>query len=365
MAHVSLNHLRKSHGAQVVVDDLSLDIPSGQFLTLLGPSGCGKSSTLRIVAGLSRPDAGRVSIDDRDVTQLEVQKRNIGMVFQSLALFPHVTVSENVAFGLRMRGAPAAQQAPRVRRALELVHLGNFGERFPRQLSGGQQQRVALARALVVEPSILILDEPFGALDRKLRESMQAELYRLTRELGITSLFVTHDQEEALMLSDSVAVMNQGRIEQVGTPAELFERPCSRFVAEFMGLSNFVRAQVLHADDRGSRLQAFGQAFDAPAAVLACGDSVEVALRPERIRLSACTQEGGAPAGGWAGVQGRVLQAIYHGSSSDYAVRMPDGSVLQVRQGNDGGDGPDTAHLRVGAEVRAHWQSSAVHILHA
>lgn len=363
MAHVSLNCLHKSHGANVVVNDVSLDISSGKFLTLLGPSGCGKSSTLRIVAGLSQPDSGRVSIDGRDVTRLDIQKRNIGMVFQSLALFPHMTVSENVAFGLRMRGVPASEQVPRVRRALDLVHLGGFSARYPRQLSGGQQQRVALARALVVEPSILILDEPFGALDRKLREAMQTELYRLTRELGITSLFVTHDQEEALMLSDSVAVMNQGRIEQVGTPVELFEQPRSRFVAEFMGLSNFVRAQVLRSDDRGSTLQAFGHAFDAPASSFAVGDSVEVALRPERIRIS--PQAAADAQQGTVGVQGRVLQAIYHGSASDYAVRMPDGSVLNVRQGNDEGAAHDATRLGVGAEVRAHWQRAAVHILHA
>ncbi|CAN5351707.1 ABC transporter ATP-binding protein [soil metagenome] len=362
MAHVSLNHLHKSHGPNVVVNDISLDIPSGKFLTLLGPSGCGKSSTLRIVAGLSQPDSGRVLIDGRDVTRLDAPQRNIGMVFQSLALFPHMTVQDNVAFGLKMRGVPAGQQAPRVKRALDLVHLGSFGERYPRQLSGGQQQRVALARALVVEPSILILDEPFGALDRKLREAMQTELYRITRELGITSLFVTHEQEEALMLSDSVAVMNQGRIEQVGSPIELFERPRNRFVAEFMGLSNFVRAQVVGTHDGGCTLEAFGHAFDAPAAALSVGQPVDVALRPERIRLSATHT---TDAAGSEGVRGQVTQAIYHGSASDYMVRLPDGSMLSVRQGNDQGLSHDALPFSVGMPVRAQWKRSAVHILHA
>jgi spermidine/putrescine ABC transporter ATP-binding subunit len=354
MAHVSVQHLRKSHGDNLVLDGVSLDIPSGRFLTLLGPSGCGKSSTLRIVAGLSRPDTGHVLIDGRDVTGLEVQQRNIGMVFQSHALFPHMSVNQNVAFGLRMRGVPTGDQQRRVRRALEMVRLGDFGDRFPQQLSGGQQQRVAIARALVVEPSILILDEPFGALDRKLREAMQTELYRITRELGITALFVTHDQEEALMLSDSVAVMNRGRIEQVGAPAELYESPCNRFVAEFMGLSNFVRARVERSGSQGSVLSLFGLAFEAPVAKgAASGTDVEIALRPERIRIGTATP----PEPGMA-VPGRLTQAIYHGHASEYTVELADGQLLQVRQEN----GLDNS-LAVGAQVWAQWPSAAVNIL--
>ncbi|MFP5472513.1 MAG: ABC transporter ATP-binding protein [Gammaproteobacteria bacterium] len=354
MAHVRAERLRKSHGSQLVLDDISLDIPSGQFLTLLGPSGCGKSSTLRIVAGLSSPDAGRILIDERDVTRLEVQKRNIGMVFQSHALFPHMSVNENVAFGLRMRKVSGAEQQRRVRRALAQVRLEDFGERFPQQLSGGQQQRVAIARALVVEPSILILDEPFGALDRKLREAMQTELYGITRELGITALFVTHDQEEALMLSDSVAVMNRGRIEQVGPPAELYERPRNRFVAEFMGLGNFVRARLEQAGPQGSVLSAFGQRFEAPASALPAGSEVEIAVRPERIRLAPQAQDTSAR------VCGRLTQAIYHGHASDYTVQLPDGQQLLVRQESAG-----QAPLSVGTEVWAHWQPLAVNILEA
>ncbi|HSV77949.1 MAG TPA: ABC transporter ATP-binding protein [Ramlibacter sp.] len=355
MAHVQLSHLRKSHGANTVVDDVSLEIPSGKFFTLLGPSGCGKSSTLRIVAGLSQPDAGRVLIDGKDVTALESRHRRIGMVFQSLALFPHMTVLENVAFGLRMRGVPASEQQQRVRRAIDLVHLGAMAGRYPHQLSGGQQQRVALARALVVEPAILILDEPFGALDRKLREAMQTELYRITRELGTTTLFVTHDQEEALMLSDGVVVMNQGRIEQAGAPAEIFERPRTRFVAEFMGLSNFARARVVGTDG-GATLQALGCSFEAPAGdqPLALGAEVDVALRPERIRLALQ-----APAAG-ARSPGQVTQAIYHGHVSEYVVRLESGELLNVRQENDtAGGGP----IRVGTPVWTHWRPSAVHVL--
>jgi spermidine/putrescine ABC transporter ATP-binding subunit len=353
MAHVSVQHLRKSHGENLVLDGVSLDIPSGSFLTLLGPSGCGKSSTLRIVAGLSMPDAGRVLIDGRDVTQLEVQKRNIGMVFQSHALFPHLSVHENVAFGLRMRGVGAREQQSRVERALRMVRLGDLGARYPQQLSGGQQQRVAIARALVVEPSILILDEPFGALDRKLREAMQTELYRITRELGITALFVTHDQEEALMLSDSVAVMNKGRIEQVGAPAELYEQPRNRFVAEFMGLSNFMRARVESSDADGIVLSALGRSFDAPlSGACRAGADVEIALRPERILIAS------QPLDHTARVSGLLKQAIYHGQASDYTVELASGQCLHVRQAN-----AQQAPLPVGSQVWAHWSKSAVNIL--
>jgi ABC-type Fe3+/spermidine/putrescine transport system ATPase subunit len=257
-----------------------------------------------------------------------------------------------------MRAVPRGEQAQRARRALDLVHLGGLAGRYPHQLSGGQQQRVALARALVVEPSILILDEPFGALDRKLREAMQAELYRITRELGTTTLFVTHDQEEALMLSDGVVVMNQGRIEQAGTPAEIFERPRTRFVAEFMGLSNFTRARVVDTDG-GATLQALGCRFEAPVGggELALGAEVEVALRPERIRLARQ-----APAAG-ARSPGQVTQAIYHGNASEYVVRLDSGELLNVRQDNDSEEGGGV--IPVGTPVWTHWRPAAVHVLQA
>ncbi|MBE9605493.1 ABC transporter ATP-binding protein [Acetobacteraceae bacterium H6797] len=355
MASVQLDHIRKTHGGTPAVHDLSLEIEAGRFLTLLGPSGCGKSSTLRIVAGLSQPDAGRVLIGGRDVTRLGPQQRNIGMVFQSLALFPHMSVAANVAFGLKMRGVGAAEQKARAQRALELVHLGGFGERYPHQLSGGQQQRVALARALVVEPNILILDEPFGALDRKLREAMQTELYRITRELGITTLFVTHDQEEALMLSDRIAVMNAGRIEQLGSPAELYEHPRTRFVAEFMGLANFMQARVLH-DGGATMLDIMGHRCPAPTPLPAEMMEVPIALRPERLALS--DSQPGEPDGALAG---EVTQAIYQGGASSYTIRLAGGALLAAREAADGAfAGPRFA---VGAPVWARCQPGAVHVL--
>ena len=235
MHGIELRSVSKRYADVAAVDDISFAIRSAEFLTLLGPSGCGKTTTLRIVAGLQEPDRGRIRISDRDVTALSPSARNIGMVFQSLALFPHMTVAENVAFGLKMRRVAKAKVAERVGRTLGIVRLQALSNRYPIQLSGGEQQRVALARALVIEPSILILDEPFASLDRKLREAMQQELRTITRELQITSLFVTHDQEEALMLSDWVAVMNRGRIEQFGTPTDIFWHPETRFVAAAHG----------------------------------------------------------------------------------------------------------------------------------
>jgi len=344
MAQISLRNLTKYYpGGQVpAVDDVSLDIPAGGFLTLLGPSGCGKSSTLRIVAGLSDPDGGQVLMDRRDVTRLGAQKRNIGMVFQSLALFPHLTVAENVAFGPRMRGVSAADRKARVERVLSIVELTGFAQRYPHQLSGGQQQRVALARAMVVEPSVLILDEPFSALDRKLREAMQLELYRITREIGVTALFVTHDQEEALTLSDQIAVMNHGRVEQCGTPREIFAAPQTRFVAEFMGLSNFLPARI----DDGS-LEIEGQRFAWTGRMETHGDC-DVALRPEGLWLSA-----DAPAGAPA-LPGVLRQAIYQGPTSSYTVQLPSGRSLVARTAQA------EAPAAIGAPVWLSWTQDSL-----
>src|SRR6478609_6008001 len=262
MAQVVLDDISCRYDTTVALDRISLTIPSGQFLTLLGPSGCGKSTTLRVIAGLLQPSGGRVLFEGRDVTSLGSAKRNIGMVFQSLALFPHMTAAENVAFGLKMRKVDAAEISDRVRRMLDIVRLGHLADRYPAQLSGGQQQRVALARALVIEPSILILDEPFAALDRKLREAMQVELRQITQELRTTSLFVTHDQEEALTLSDLVAVMNNGRIEQIGSPGEIFRRPKTRFVADFMGVANMLSGRMVDATPASSRIEAANMTFE-------------------------------------------------------------------------------------------------------
>jgi putative spermidine/putrescine transport system ATP-binding protein len=286
--YVSLDQATKQYGATRALDEVCLDVEVGEFVTLLGPSGCGKSTTLRAVAGLLDIDRGTIAIDGRDVTRVPIHRRDIGMVFQNNALFPHMTVAENVGFGLKMRKLPQAERSRRTADALSLVHLPDFGARYPHQLSGGQQQRVAIARALVINPRVLLLDEPFAALDRKLREEMQIELRELTRRVGITSIFVTHDQEEALTLSDRIVVMNAGRIEQVGTPDAIYSRPETRFVADFMGARNVLETRVARLAGAEAVLSWEGRALRAPLLVhhwIATDSTVAVALRPELIRI--------------------------------------------------------------------------------
>lgn len=249
MARIQLEGLSKRFGTVTALDNLTLEVREGEFFTLLGPSGCGKTTTLRLIAGLEVPTAGRILIDGRDVTHVPANRRNVGMVFQNYALFPHLNVFENVAFGLRARGLPKSVVDERVRKALRLVHLAHLETRKPSQLSGGQQQRVALARALAIQPSILLLDEPLSNLDAKLREETRAELQRLQKSSGITTVYVTHDQSEAFALSDRVAIMNAGRCEQVGTPAEIYLRPATAFVARFIGQLNVLPATVLEVAD--------------------------------------------------------------------------------------------------------------------
>jgi len=355
MADVELENISRRYSEVVAVEGVSIAVKSGEFLTLLGPSGCGKSTTLRIVAGLLRPTVGRVLIDSKDVTALGAAQRNIGMVFQSLALFPHMTAAENVAFGLKMRKVPEAEKQMRVARILDIVALGKLAGRYPAQMSGGQQQRVALARALVTEPSILILDEPFGSLDRKLRESMQAELYQITRDLGITALFVTHDQEEALMLSDRIAVMNQGRVEQIGTPAEIFCAPRTRFVADFMGATNFFQGRVT-GDGENRTIEAGGISFPVSAqSKLRSGQTVSFAVRPERIQL---ILDGPRPP---SAVRGHVRRANYHGSTSSYVIELESEQVLVVRDRNDEATGV-MHRFPVGSAVWARWSPEAVQL---
>src|SRR5882672_6093055 len=302
-AAIRLENVTKTFdGAVVAVDDVTLDIAAGEFFALLGPSGCGKTTSLRMIAGFETPDSGRVHVGGRDITDVAVHQREMGMVFQSYALFPHRTVAENVAFGLRMRSVPKPDIARRVAAALALVALTGLEERKPGQLSGGQQQRVALARALVVEPPVLLCDEPLGALDRKLRQQMQFELKELQKRLGVTLVFVTHDQEEALAMIDRIAVMNRGKVVQVGAPTEIYERPRTRFVADFIGEINI--------------LEEAGQAR---------------ALRPEKIRLV-------APAG--ARVAGTVETANFLGGSTLYRMRTADGRSLLVRETHAGERAP-------------------------
>ena len=284
---------------------MTLDIAAGEFFSLLGPSGCGKTTSLRMIAGFELPDSGRVQVGGKDITDLPVHRRDMGMVFQSYALFPHRTVAENVAFGLRMREVPRPEIERRVKAALAQVELTGLEERKPGQLSGGQQQRVALARALVVEPPVLLCDEPLGALDRKLRQQMQFELKELQKRVGVTLVFVTHDQEEALAMSDRIAVMNKGRVEQVGAPTEIYERPRTRFVADFIGEINI--------------LEEAGQAR---------------ALRPEKIRLVATAD---------ARVTGTVETANFLGGSTLYRIRAADGRSLLVRETHAGERAPRDA----------------------
>jgi spermidine/putrescine ABC transporter ATP-binding subunit len=328
MADVRLVAVTKSYGDVVALPQLDLDVPESSFFALLGPSGCGKTTTLRLVAGFETADAGEVWIKGDEVTRVPPYKRNFGMVFQQLALFPHLSVNDNVAFGLRMRRVDRGETAKRVARALELVKLAGYGDRYPRQLSGGQQQRVALARAIVFEPSVLLLDEPLGALDKMLREEMQVELRELQRRLGITTVFVTHDQEEALTMSDYVAVMREGRIEQIGPPRDIYERPRTRFVAGFLGASNFLSATVVATEgDRivvdlgGSRVGVKGSKAD----LNGIGDGkLTLAVRPERITIV-------TPGAGR--LRGTVADVVYRGSETHVYVDR-DGEPLVVHVQN-------------------------------
>ncbi len=319
MAELELVGITKIYDGHRVVDDVSLKLPSGAFLTLLGPSGCGKSTTLRIIAGLTAASAGVVRIGARDVTGVRPAARNIGMVFQSLALFPHMTVEENIGFSLRVQRMPAAERNKRVAEALELVRMRTFAGRYPSQISGGQRQRVALARAIVFNPDILLLDEPFSALDRKLREEMQQELRRLAHRLGVTTVFVTHDQEEAIRLSDRVAVMREGRIDQVDTPEAVYNRPATRFVADFMGAANDLEARVVSASASSAVLEAAGSTFTVPVTgkePLSVGARIWLNVRPERLKLSAH-----APSGK-AALRGRITSRVFEGAFTVYEVKL-------------------------------------------
>jgi putative spermidine/putrescine transport system ATP-binding protein len=313
---LELEEISKSFGELQAVKPLSLKVNPGEMLALLGPSGCGKTTTLRIIAGFEPPDTGRVLIAGRDVTDLPPNKRALGMVFQSYGLFPHMSVADNVAFGLKMRGIGRAARDERVRAMLSIVRLSGFEGRTVHQLSGGQQQRVALARSLVTDPTLLLLDEPLGALDKNLRERMQFELRQLQRRIGITSILVTHDQEEALTMSDRVAVMEHGDIVQVGPPAEVYERPKTRFVSEFLGTSNFLTGKVLGGVAAGEWEIAFQEAGAgriATPAELVPGQTVSIAVRPENLRF--------APTGA-KGLAAKIRDVVFRGNYYAYEVKL-------------------------------------------
>jgi putative spermidine/putrescine transport system ATP-binding protein len=323
-AVLELAGVRKRYDSLVAVDDLDLALETGEFLTLLGPSGSGKTTTLMMVAGLQQPDAGSIRLNGVSVANLPPYRRDVGMVFQNYALFPHMTVRRNVAFPLEMRGTPTAEIARLVDEALALVKLPDHGGRLPKQLSGGQQQRVALARAMVYRPALLLMDEPLGALDRKLREQLQLEIKRVHRERSISVLYVTHDQEEALTMSDRIAVFNKGRIEQIGTPEELYDRPATRFVASFIGDTNLVEGRVLGAAGGICEIEtAAGRIAASARTPIEAGAAVFVAVRPERVVLSTAQTAG-------AGLEGIVVEQVFLGTSRKYVVRLTDGTELVV-----------------------------------
>jgi spermidine/putrescine transport system ATP-binding protein len=348
--------LTKRFGALVAVDGLGLTVEQGSFFALLGPSGCGKTTTLRAIAGLEEPTSGQVLLGDRDITRLRPYRRPVNTVFQSYALFPHLNVHENVAFGLRRRGLRSVD--PEVARMLALVRLDGFGPRRPAQLSGGQQQRVALARALINRPQVLLLDEPLGALDLKLRRQMQIELKRLQIEVGTTFVHVTHDQEEAMTMADTVAVMNAGRIEQLGAPADLYEYPATAFVANFLGQSNLLAAEAAGPAGSEVPVTAHGARFSVPAdRARVDRGAVYLGVRPEKLHLVATADE--LPAG-HQHVAGVVTDASYVGVSTQYLVRTAWGGELSAFVANSGLGG----RLPIGASVVAHWDPRHAFLLH-
>jgi iron(III) transport system ATP-binding protein len=334
MAGISIRGLSKSYvgdASLAAVSDLSLDIADNQFVTLLGPSGCGKTTTLRLIAGFMGPDAGTIYADGRLVSSREQivppEERGMGMVFQNYAVWPHKTVFENIVFGLKVRGVAAGEARTRVKTTLALVNLAGFEDRLPSELSGGQQQRVALARSLVVEPKILLLDEPLSNLDAKLRERMRSELKQLQRRTGITFVYVTHDQAEALALSDRIAVMHGGRLQQFGTPQEVYARPASRVVADFMGLVNLMPATVETVEGERGRLRTpFGWTLEADLPdALTLGEAVEIAIRPENIRLR---QQSAAER---VDLGAKIREGTFLGSIMEYHVALEDGTMLRVQ----------------------------------
>ena len=351
---VVLVDLVKRFADVTAVAGINLDMPPGEFFSFLGPSGCGKTTTLRLIAGFERPDEGQILLDGVDMAQTPPHKRNVNTVFQNYALFPHLSVADNVGFGLRYKDVSKQEARKRVLDTLELVRLQGLERRRPSQLSGGQQQRVALARALVLNPSVLLLDEPLGALDAKLRKALQIELKALQEEVGITFIYVTHDQEEALTMSDRLAVMSNGRVEQVGTPSEVYEEPSTAYVADFLGVSNLMDAQAESTDGQGRCTIQLGD-FEL---VAERGDTdsrgpVKVVIRPERIRL----EESGAA--GENRIPGMVERVVYVGSIMQVIVHLASGPTLQAWVQNQG-DGLPYAQ---GHPVTVHLPADALRVL--
>jgi len=353
---------RAFDGGVVAVDALSLQVAAGELVSLLGPSGCGKTTTLRIVAGFVEPDAGQVLIKSVDVTDWPPERRDIGMVFQSYALFPHMTVEANVAYGLRMRGVAPAERRRRVAEALELVRLPELARRHPRQLSGGQQQRVALARAVVIRPSVLLLDEPLSNLDAKLRQEMRSEIRQLQQQLRITTVFVTHDQDEALTMSDRVVVMNRGRVEQVGSPRDVYREPLTRFVAEFIGEVNFFEGRLGVTTGAGTAFVT-RQGLTLTVAPVDGGRDGEPATASLRAEAVALLTELEAASGRLANRAAGTLEEIaYLGADVAYRVRLDDQTLVRVLRRDDAG-GERLAALRRGERIWIGWEPGACRII--
>jgi len=355
MSTLQIDGVAKQYGNRTVLHDITLDLASGEFLSLLGPSGCGKTTLLRIIAGFEQPEHGQVRVDGRDITALPANQRQLGMVFQAYSLFPNMTAADNVRFGLRVRKINAAEQKRRVDTMLDLVGLSAHADKYPHQLSGGQQQRVALARALAIQPALLLLDEPLSALDAKVRVQLREEIRRIQRETGITTVFVTHDQEEALSISDRVAVMFEGRMVQVGTPAAIYQEPAHAFVAQFIGISSRLPARVIDAEQ--GQIAVLGQHLVAPRARgLAPQDALHLYLRPEDVQVHALN--GSTPPG--AVLQGTVRETTFFGAVTRLRVELDSGERLLS-------DLPTSAaqHLPIGSRVHIGWQADAMRLLPA
>ncbi len=342
---VRFESVGKSYGSTAAVKRVDLDIPAGEFLTLLGPSGSGKTTTLMMLAGFETPTSGEIFVGDGRLTNVRPAQRNIGMVFQSYALFPHMTVFENIAFPLKMRGMSASEQKKRVEHVLSIVDLGPLGNRYPRQLSGGQQQRVALARAIVFEPPVLLMDEPLSALDKYLRSHLQIEIKRIQRELGITVVYVTHDQDEAMTMSDRICVMSDGEIRQVDTPEALYNHPADEFVAGFLGESNMLDARLEVAGSDRLTVGISGARIDLPVRKVAENRDLKISLRPEHIRLTT-SAEGSQPV-----TEVTIENVIYVGDHRRYGVKLPGGGIVYAKQQIVGG----VDRFELGDRALLHW----------
>ncbi|MDR1600796.1 MAG: ABC transporter ATP-binding protein [Oscillospiraceae bacterium] len=348
---LELFDIRKDFGEGDVLRGVSLTVEPGEFLTLLGPSGCGKTTLLRVIAGLETPEAGRVLLEGRDITALPPEKRGVNTVFQNYALFPHMNVQRNIAYGLRLRGEKRAAIREQVERMLRLVRLEGYGRRMPSQLSGGQRQRVAIARAVALKPALLLLDEPLGALDLQLRRAMQLELKRIQKDLGVAFVYVTHDQEEAINMSDRIAVMRAGRVEQLGTPEEIYERPATRFAARFIGQTNLIPAEVVEASGHGElTLRAAGVTVPACGGA-AVGDKVSVCVRMERVRCGAARPDGFA-------LRARLAETRYAGGFLRSTLEVEGGLTLEAI-------GQDALGSRVGEECFVWWDPALAPVVPA